>query len=701
MKKLVVHIGLLFSIIILLPLSSFSQWEMATGLDGGVITDMVSVDSVLFALTGGTGVYSKSDNGDWERSFNYFKFNYLEKAGNCVFAYYSNYGDDPIRSSDYGVSWESVPNIGNTRKMHSIDTVIFFGSYCQSRSFDCGNTYDTIQFPMPLQGQYLTVFSDDSLLYAHYWDINDVHSLFYSNDYGDTWNTININGLFIIPYIRIQQIKYLNGTFWAQLEFMNTGYAFNTVHVYNDALNKWEDVTGNLPYFTQHNHLFEYDGNILCSQNSYPVFKFNYTDSLWAQFADASKNVNQFLLHNDELFCATDQGPCSLDTSGNWTTYYTGLQHRNITSIDEQDGIIYVTANNELFYSEDGGNNFARNENTFGFQIIVTDTVFYTISPHEYHMSWDEGATWQSFSDSLEDNYNPRLTRLSISPDYYYIGTGRGLFRSHSDSISWVKVENGPFNSNFIVHNVEAIRHTVMIGEWLYAQRLYFSVNNGYSYIEFDEFSRFAKINESYYLLKDSIHYSDNTGITWEAIPVRPTGNHIYCIDRKEDTIIIGGRDIYANPILRIAYYEGGFFYDLMDNLPVSTSDPWIVIEELKIVDGRIFVGNPKHGLWYRDDILTHASEKPTIIETDNLFINVYPNPLSTATTFQYTLQQSSQVQIIVYNHFGKQVDVISNYQFSGKQNVIWRSNGLPSGIYYFTIKAGEHVASGKMMVIR
>ena len=165
---------------------------------------------------------------------------------------------------------------------------------------------------------------------------------------------------------------------------------------------------------------------------------------------------------------------------------------------------------------------------------------------------------------------------------------------------------------------------------------------------------------------------------------------------------ILGGRDIHSKPLIEMTYDNGENWDDLLADLPVvQYGSSWSYISKLKIVDGRIFVGNPKHGLWYRDDILTHSSEKPTIIETDNISINVYPNPLSTATTFQYTLQQASPVQIIVYNHFGKQVDVISNYQFSGKQNVIWRSNGLPSGIYYFTIKAGEYMTSGKIMVVR
>lgn len=698
MKKLFVHIGLLVSIITLLPFTSFSQWEMSLGLDGGEIPSMVSIDSMLFAISADRGIYSKSDTGHWELSHYNKRYRKLINAGNCVFAYNHTFGDNPIRSLDYGNTWENVSNLNSSTRMLSIDTVLFFGPYYSYRSFDFGATYDTIQFP--IQDQNPLVLCDDSLLYVHY-DLDEGHHLFYSADLGDTWDSIPANGLFIQPFVAVKQLKYLNGTFWAQLMWVITGYAPNTVFVFNDELSSWFEVTNNLPNFTSHNDLFEYDGKILCSINSYPVFRFNYADSSWVQFADASKEVNKFLLHNDELFCATDQGPCLLDTSGNWTTYYTGLHHRNISSIDVHGKNIYVTANNELFYSEDGGNNFTRNENAYGFQIITTDTVFYMISTHEFRVSWDQGDTWHSYSDSLEDNYNQGLTHLSISPDYYYIGTWRGLFRSPSDSIAWEKAENGPFNPNFIVYNVEAIENTVMVGEYFWAQKLYFSDDNGISFYDYDEYSKFRKVDQSYFLLKDTIFFSDDLGQTWDGVPFKPISYFGSCVDRKGDTIIVGGRDVYAYPITEMTYDNGENWIDLIDDLPVINYEFWSYIPELKIIDGRIFVGNPKHGLWYRDDILTHTSEKPTLVETDNISIKVYPNPLSSVTNFQYTLQQFSTVNITIYDHFGEQVDAISQNQLSGKQQVLWSTDGLPSGIYFFTFKAGKQSSSGKMVIVK
>jgi len=81
--------------------------------------------------------------------------------------------------------------------------------------------------------------------------------------------------------------------------------------------------------------------------------------------------------------------------------------------------------------------------------------------------------------------------------------------------------------------------------------------------------------------------------------------------------------------------------------------------------------------------------------------ISVFPNPFTTATTFSYTLQQPSTVHISIFNHHGNQVAEIQREQSSGKQQVIWNAEQLPSGVYFYRMQTGEQVASGKMLINR
>jgi len=87
--------------------------------------------------------------------------------------------------------------------------------------------------------------------------------------------------------------------------------------------------------------------------------------------------------------------------------------------------------------------------------------------------------------------------------------------------------------------------------------------------------------------------------------------------------------------------------------------------------------------------------------EKDKTKFSVFPNPFTTSTTFEYTLLQPSSVQITIFNHFGEQVAEIQREQSSGKQQVTWNAEQLPSGVYFYRLHAGEQFASGKMLLVK
>lgn len=76
-----------------------------------------------------------------------------------------------------------------------------------------------------------------------------------------------------------------------------------------------------------------------------------------------------------------------------------------------------------------------------------------------------------------------------------------------------------------------------------------------------------------------------------------------------------------------------------------------------------------------------------------------YPNPFIQSTTFSYILKEAGQVKLEVFDSFGRKVDeLINGYQQKGKQQVNWSAEGIPSGIYFYRIKAGNEMGSGKIV---
>lgn len=81
--------------------------------------------------------------------------------------------------------------------------------------------------------------------------------------------------------------------------------------------------------------------------------------------------------------------------------------------------------------------------------------------------------------------------------------------------------------------------------------------------------------------------------------------------------------------------------------------------------------------------------------------VRISPNPFSTSTTIEYELSQPGTVRITIYNKLGGQVEVIEQIQGKGLNKIGWAPKNLPNGIYYFRLQAGEHMATGKMMLMR
>jgi len=90
------------------------------------------------------------------------------------------------------------------------------------------------------------------------------------------------------------------------------------------------------------------------------------------------------------------------------------------------------------------------------------------------------------------------------------------------------------------------------------------------------------------------------------------------------------------------------------------------------------------------------------ILPNSLLIYQNYPNPFNPTTTIQYELPQRSDVQITIYDLLGKQVTtLLSETQDAGLQSIQWNANDVPSGMYFYQIRAGEYVQTRKMVLLK
>jgi polyhydroxybutyrate depolymerase len=96
--------------------------------------------------------------------------------------------------------------------------------------------------------------------------------------------------------------------------------------------------------------------------------------------------------------------------------------------------------------------------------------------------------------------------------------------------------------------------------------------------------------------------------------------------------------------------------------------------------------------------IETQVTSKP-----NNFYLNQnYPNPFNPVTMINYQLPMTNEVDLSIYNLLGqKVVTLVSEKQKAGYHQVEWNASGFASGIYYYSIKAGEFHDVKKMILLR
>ena len=79
-----------------------------------------------------------------------------------------------------------------------------------------------------------------------------------------------------------------------------------------------------------------------------------------------------------------------------------------------------------------------------------------------------------------------------------------------------------------------------------------------------------------------------------------------------------------------------------------------------------------------------------------------FPNPFNPSTTIKYSIPNEGRVSLIVFNLLGEEVTTLVNEeQSAGNYKVEFNISSLPSGVYFYQLKAGDYTNTKKMILLR
>ena len=283
-----------------------------------------------------------------------------------------------------------------------------------------------------------------------------------------------------------------------------------------------------------------------------------------------------------------------------------------------------------------------------------------------------------------------------------FAGTNGGVFLSTNDGTNWTAVNTGLTNYNVFAL---AVSSTNPFFTNLFAgteEGVFLSISNGTSWTAVDSGLTNNGGNEVLALAVSGtnlfagtgrgVFLSTNNGTSWSAVDSGLTGISAL-------SFAISGSNLFAGT-------SGGIFLST-DNgaswTPVDSGLTNSYVFALAICGKNLFAGTDG-GVWMRplSEMITGIEKRQGDLPAGFSLSQNYPNPFNPSTVITYQLPLNSHVTLKIYDALGREVQTLVNErQNAGSHSVTFNSINLPSGVYFYRLEAGSHVATKKLLLLK
>ncbi len=404
------------------------------------------------------------------------------------------------------------------------------------------------------------------------------------------------------------------------------------------------------------------------------VFFFNMTTSYcqnWnSQFSGTSATLNDISFINTGTgFIVGDSGVILKTTNSglNWNRIDIGIRRRLISVCCTDINTCYIGGGDEIYIFH----GYVHRD-----RIVLKTT--------------NQGINWVIIQDYSSNAYPVYDMQFLNSQTGWY--SCSGLVKTSDGGVSWQDKQAGAYKSFFIdesngfyfTPNITSIFRTSNDGQsW---------INVGTYYCEGGFY--FTNSFTGYACGTSGIEKTTNGGYNWFSVL---NTNNVYGIHFSNDnTGFVTGHNGIIHKTTNgginwvSSYLPGGTLYSVFT---LNDSASWTVG-----VSGRIFstITSP-------NSILNVSNSIP---ESFSLSQN-YPNPFNPNTIINYAIpsnvrSQTSDVKLLIYNSLGKHIATLVNEnQNAGIYSVEFNGEGLPSGVYYCKLEAGDFVETKRMVLLK
>jgi ligand-binding sensor domain-containing protein len=619
------------------------------------VVSLTTEGATVYAATTG-GVYVSNDNGaTWASAgLRHTLISILAVSNGTILA-----GTDTsmLRSTDNGASWTTVM----TGKY--IHTIVANGS-----TLFAGTSYVVTVIFFGMQ------------------NLTGTQGVFMSTDDGASWSSTGLTG----P--QVYSLAFMGNTLFA-------GTDYGQVFLSTDNGGTWTGTHTDLTIYPL--HLAVYGTNLFAGTWQNGVFLSTNNGSSWKSVNTGLGDtlVSSLLVNGNNLFAGTSSGGVFLSTNdgASWTADNAGLTNSSVNAL--------LADGTNLFAGTRGGGAF---------------------------LSTNAGTNWMPITSGMTSS---DVRSLALSDVNLYAGTyGTGVFRSTNHGTTWTHLDSGltstkvyalaTFGPRVFAGTWDGLYHSNDNGDfwtpgiWSPASQIYsVAVSNGgrvycgtlygvyYSLNFADNWhptnfpntiaNGLATSEENLYAGTNynGIFLSTDIGTTWSAIDSGLTGSATYCFAMSGTNIFAG-----TSSGVILSTNRGATWKDVSDGLPNTE------VRSLAVSATNLFAGTNGRSVFKRplSEIISGVDIPIGSIPGRFQLDQNYPNPFNPSTTVRYALPTKAYVNLSVFNTLGQQVATLVNEnQEVGYHDVRFDGSGLASGVYFYRLRAGEYVATKRLLLLR
>ena len=173
----------------------------------------------------------------------------------------------------------------------------------------------------------------------------------------------------------------------------------------------------------------------------------------------------------------------------------------------------------------------------------------------------------------------------------------------------------------------------------------------------------------------------------------------------NEKIYAIGGSQSSGTSLAKVEVYDPiNDSWDTLSNMPFSNS--WftgaVVNNKIYVIGGTTDWATGDSSVWEYDPEFPTNIVNEIKIPTEFLLSQNYPNPFNPSTKIKYSVPQSANVIIKVFDILGNEIETLVNEEKpAGTFEITWHSANLPSGVYFYQLKSGSFAETKKMILLK